>query len=183
MPTPTELYKSAEKLARLLEERDVKIVFAESCTGGLLSAALTRIPGISRYLCGSAVAYQVETKSAWLGISQRLLKNPGPVSVEVARAMAEGALANTPHADIAASVTGYLGPESPEGKDGLVYSAVSMRVEASTRKPFVTEVREHLLAGVSGKQTSATITRLRRDRQIAAAMRVYSQITEILQKQ
>ena len=72
-------------------------MLAESCTGGLVAATLAQIPGISEHLCGSAVVYRAPTKSAWLGIDQRLLDDPaiGPVSAEVTRALALAVLERT----------------------------------------------------------------------------------------
>ena len=67
-----------------------RIVFAESCTAGLLAATLGQIAGVSEVLCGSAVTYRNLTKANWLGIDPALLDNPhiGPVSEIVARQMA-----------------------------------------------------------------------------------------------
>lgn len=121
------VHREAGRLAALLRKADRKIVFAESCTGGLISAAMTAIPGISAFYCGSAVVYQVETKHHWLGVPEATLEKPGPVSRETAVAMAEGVLRITPHADLAASVTGHLGPKAPKRQDGLFYSAVAVR--------------------------------------------------------
>src|SRR5688500_10912110 len=99
MNTQRDLTALAKKLACVLSERKMRIVFAESCTGGLVSNALTRIAGISEWHCGSAVVYQVETKAQWLGIERNILESPGPVSRIVAQLMAEHVLANTPQAD------------------------------------------------------------------------------------
>jgi PncC family amidohydrolase len=182
MTTQSDLNKSAKRLARLIAKHNLKIVFAESCTGGLISAVLTRIPGISAYHCGSAVVYQIETKAAWLGISEKMLKNPGPVSVEVARAMAEGVLAKTPHADVAASVTGFLGPESPPGKDGLVFTAVAIRKESPRSKAFETAVQKHQLETAAKNITATEAKRLRLQRQFIAANSVFEQIIEHLER-
>lgn len=107
-------------LAEALKRTDRRIVFAESCTGGLVSAALVTVPGISAYHCGSAVVYRYDTKTQWLGVRSELLVDPGPVSAEVAEAMARGVLANTPEADVAVSITGDLGPNAPTETDGVV---------------------------------------------------------------
>ena len=104
---------AARRVALLLKAADCKVVFAESCTGGLVSGALTKIPGISNYHCGGVVVYRNETKMAYLGISAAVLKTPGPVSAEVAELMARKVLKKTPEADIAVSVTGHLGPDVP----------------------------------------------------------------------
>jgi PncC family amidohydrolase len=118
---------AARRVARLLRQTGSKVVFAESCTGGLVSGALTRFAGISDYHCGGVVVYRNQTKRAWLDIPAALLEDPGPVSREVAEEMAARVLAMTPEADVAASVTGHLGPNAPAGLDGLVFAAVAWR--------------------------------------------------------
>ena len=120
----------ARQVARLLKQSGRKVVFAESCTGGLVSGALTKIPGISSYHCGGMVVYRNETKQAYLGIAADLLEIPGPVSREVAEQMAQRVLAKTPEADVAAAVTGHLGPGAPPKLDGLVFAAVAWRSPA-----------------------------------------------------
>jgi PncC family amidohydrolase len=90
-----------------------------------VSGALTRIAGISSWHCGGVVVYRNETKRAYLNIPAALLENPGPVSREVAELMAVGVLEKTPEADVAASVTGHLGPSAPPKLDGLVFVAVA----------------------------------------------------------
>lgn len=118
---------AARRVAQLLQASDRKVVFAESCTGGLVSGALTKIAGISSYHCGGLVVYRNETKMAWLDIPAAVLEDPGPVSTAVAELMARGALEKTPEADVAVSVTGHLGPQAPPELDGLVFSAVAWR--------------------------------------------------------
>src|SRR5436305_4877219 len=95
---------AARRVARLLRQSNRKVVFAESCTGGLVSGALTKIPGISNWHCGGMVVYRNETKMAYLGIPATILDNPGPVSTAVAKLMARRVLVKTPEADLAASV-------------------------------------------------------------------------------
>jgi nicotinamide-nucleotide amidase len=118
---------AARCVARLLRQTNRKIVFAESCTGGLVSGALTKIPGISNFHCGGVVVYRNETKQAYLDIPARVLNDPGPVSAEVAELMATNVLKMTPEADLAAAVTGHLGPNAPAKMDGLVFIAVARR--------------------------------------------------------
>jgi nicotinamide-nucleotide amidase len=113
------------RIAALLKQQNLKVVFAESCTGGLVAGALTQVPGISDYHCGGVVVYRNATKRAYLGIPARLLKHPGPVSEVVAREMASRVLQLTPEADIAAAVTGHLGPGAPPELDGVVYLAIA----------------------------------------------------------
>ena len=124
---------AARRVARLLKANNKKIVFAESCTGGLVSGALTRIPGISSYHCGGVVVYRNETKQAYLKIPAAVLVNPGPVSAEIAERMAENVLQMTPEANLAASVTGHLGPNAPPDQDGLVFMAVVHRTDRGQR--------------------------------------------------
>lgn len=130
------VFAAALNLATGLRENGLKIVFAESCTAGLVSATFARIPGISAHHCGSAVVYRLDTKHQWLGVSEALLENPGPVSREVANAMAYGVLKKTPEADIAAAITGHLGPNAPADQDGLVWMAIAYR----TGKPGLTAI-------------------------------------------
>lgn len=123
------LVRVATRVANLLRKTDRKVVLAESCTAGLIAATLSRVPGISEFLCGSFVTYRNASKSVWLNVSADDLDSPevGPVSATVARQMAHGALAETPEADVAVSVTGHLGPGSPPEFDGVAYTAIQAR--------------------------------------------------------
>ena len=112
------------------------LVLAESCTGGLAAAAVVGVPGASEILAGSFVTYQTASKAAWLSVRADLLADPGPVSRKVAAAMAEGAAAKTPHATVAAAITGHLGPAAPPGEDGHLILAVRRG-----RRTRISEVR------------------------------------------
>ena len=90
------------------------ITAAESCTAGLASDFIARIPGASKVLWGSFVVYTPEAKEKMLGVSGELLAEYGPVSRPVALSMAEGALKNS-GAAFAFSITGYAGPAGQEG--------------------------------------------------------------------
>ena len=125
MPQPH--LKLVHEVALLLRQTGSRVVFAESCTAGLVTAALARVPGISESLCGSAVVYRLDTKSKWLEIPAELLADPGPVSDVIARLMAARVLAITPEADLAVSVTGHLGPGAPSDLDGVVYIGAAWR--------------------------------------------------------
>ena len=127
----------ARRVARLLKVSDLKVVFAESCTGGLVSGALTKIPGISNHHCGGVVVYRNATKQAYLDIPADLLEDPGAVSEKVAGLMALRVLEKTPEADIAVSVTGHLGPNAPSDLDGLVFVGLARRAEKASRPPPV----------------------------------------------
>ena len=121
------LEESARQLARQLAETRTRLVLAESCTGGLAAATLAAIPGISQWLCGSAVTYREQSKIDWLGVSAADIARVTAVSAEVARAMAWGVLLRTSEADLAVSVTGHLGPDAPAAYDGLVWLGVARR--------------------------------------------------------
>jgi len=122
---------AARRVAKLLKASGLKVVFAESCTGGLVSGSLTQIPGISEHHCGGVVVYRDETKAAYLDIPPKLLDDPGPVSRQVAELMAQGVLDRTPEADLSAAVTGHLGPNAPKKLDGLVFIAIAVRKPAT----------------------------------------------------
>lgn len=91
--------------------------------------ALADVPGISEHFCGSAVTYRNETKAQWLGVARDHLANPkiGPVSPHVAEQMCLGALERTSEADLAAAITGHLGPNAPVEMDGIVFIATAFR--------------------------------------------------------
>jgi nicotinamide-nucleotide amidase len=96
-----------EQIADLL--RGHRIGLAESCTGGLLAARLTDRPGSSEYVAGGVVSYSNEAKRDLLGVDEALIAEHGAVSPQVARAMAEGALARF-DADVSVAITGIAGP-------------------------------------------------------------------------
>jgi nicotinamide-nucleotide amidase len=104
---------------------------AESCTGGLLAATLTAIPGSSDVFERGFVTYSNAAKSEMLGVPFWLIERHGAVSEDVARAMAGGALTHS-HATLAVSVTGIAGPDggSADKPVGLVYFAAGRRDEA-----------------------------------------------------
>jgi PncC family amidohydrolase len=154
------LLADARRLADALQQLDVKVVLAESCTGGLVAASLAKVPGISDYLCGSAVTYRNDTKHQWLGVSNDKLTRPGPISAIVAREMATGVLAATPEADWSASITGHLGPDAPKRLDGLVYVGIAHR-ETNERAPATLHVS-------TSRRVLCTKTRGQRQQEAAA---------------
>jgi competence/damage-inducible protein CinA-like protein len=106
----------------LCRARGLTMATAESCTGGLVAARLTSVPGSSDVVLGGVVAYANEVKERELGVPAGLIDAHGAVSAEVAEAMAQGARARL-GADIAVAVTGVAGPDggTPEKPVGLVY--------------------------------------------------------------
>ncbi len=121
----------AERAAALLkryEAAGLRIVTAESCTGGLVAALLTEIPGSSAVVERGFVTYSNEAKSEMLGVLPDLIATHGAVSEAVARAMAEGALARS-RADVAVAITGIAGPGgATETKPvGLVHFGLALQ--------------------------------------------------------
>ena len=96
-------------LAQALRERGLKLATAESCTGGLIAAACTAVAGSSDWFERGFVTYSNDAKTESLGVDARLIAAHGAVSEEVARAMADGALAHS-RGQLAAAVTGIAGP-------------------------------------------------------------------------
>src|SRR5262245_29546698 len=108
MFTPVQLF-AAERLLADARKLKLKIATAESCTGGLVAALLTEIPGSSDVFERGVVTYSNAAKQQLLGVPGDLIATYGAVSAETARAMAEGALAHGP-ADLAVAITGIAGP-------------------------------------------------------------------------
>jgi nicotinamide-nucleotide amidase len=113
---------TAELVLSLLRERGLTLATAESCTGGLVSARLTDIPGSSSVFTGGIVAYSDAVKVAELGVPEEVLRKHGAVSAETASAMARGARERL-GVDVAVSVTGVAGPGggTEEKPVGLVF--------------------------------------------------------------
>jgi nicotinamide-nucleotide amidase len=122
------LLSRAEILLAALRSRKLKIVTAESCTGGLIAGLLTEIAGSSDVVERGFVVYSNEAKMSLLGVPANVVELHGAVSEATARAMAEGALRNS-LADIAVSVTGIAGPGggSVEKPVGLVHFGCASR--------------------------------------------------------
>ena len=121
---PQDIEAIAEAVVRQAEAKGLMIATAESCTGGLVSGALTAIAGSSAVLDRGFVTYSNEAKVEMLGVGSDLLASFGAVSESTARAMAEGAVARS-QASITVSVTGIAGPGggSPQKPVGLVHFA------------------------------------------------------------
>ena len=122
------LTAAAADLLEQCRSNDLRLTTAESCTGGLIAACLTAIPGSSDVLERGFVTYSNMAKSEMLDVPVSLIASEGAVSKAVAAAMAEGALARS-HADIAVAVTGIAGPGggSAEKPVGLVHVAAARK--------------------------------------------------------
>jgi len=111
--------------------RGWRLVSAESCTGGLLAARLTEVPGSSNWFEGAFVTYRLSAKTDMVGVAVDLLERHGAVSEPTARAMAEGALSAS-SADISVAITGIAGPDGGDviAPVGTVWFAWAVREEA-----------------------------------------------------
>ncbi len=118
----------AEQVGQRLAARDLRLVTAESCTGGMLAARLTDAAGASSFLVGGVVAYADEVKVRLLAVRPDTLAMYGAVSEQVAFEMARGALAAS-DADLAISITGVAGPDggTADKPVGTVWIAAASR--------------------------------------------------------
>ena len=107
---PSELVEAARKVITANRAIGRRIAVAESCTGGLVSAALTEIPGASDVFEAGFVTYSNDAKHDALKVSTDVLETFGAVSIAVAWSMAQGAIAKT-QADISVAITGIAGPD------------------------------------------------------------------------
>lgn len=125
----------AERLQRLCLERHETVATAESCTGGLITEAITAVPGSSGYFLGGLVTYADAAKVTLLGIPEATISAHGAVSAQVARAMAGGALERL-GASLAVSSTGIAGPDGGSAAKpvGLVYLGLAWVGDADVRR-------------------------------------------------
>ena len=117
-----DIDERARNLLQAACDRDWQIATAESCTGGLLAALLTDIPGCSHAFERGFVAYSNAAKCDLLGIASQKVDDCGAVSRPVAEAMALGALERS-EAHLAVSITGFAGPGGEDDEEGLVHFA------------------------------------------------------------
>jgi len=132
---PPALVDEAARLLEAARARRLRLATAESCTGGLIAALLTEIPGSSDVVERGFVTYSNEAKSECLGVPPELIAAHGAVSEAVARAMAEGAITHS-NADIAVSVTGVAGPGGGTAAKpvGLVHLAAARKGGATLHR-------------------------------------------------
>lgn len=140
-PFSAALRAEAAALLEACRARKLRVVTAESCTGGLIAGLLTEIAGSSDVVDRGMVVYSNDAKAEQLGVPPDLIAAHGAVSEAVARAMAEGALRHA-HAALSIAVTGIAGPGggSPEKPVGLVHFA-------SARQGGATVHERHVLPG------------------------------------
>ena len=148
---PQATLDEARDLLALLQARGLTLATAESCTGGLIAAALTAIAGSSAVVTHGFVTYSNEAKRDMLGVPWGVLEGYGAVSESVARRMAEGALRQS-GADLAVSCTGIAGPggATPGKPVGLVFIGAA-------RKGGATQVLRRVFPGDRTAVRAATV--------------------------
>jgi nicotinamide-nucleotide amidase len=155
-PFPVALLDAARGLLTAARAKDLRIAVAESCTGGLVAALLTEIPGSSEVVERGWVTYSNAAKADELGVPPELIEDLGAVSGPVAEAMAQGAL-NRSMADVVVSITGVAGPDggTAEKPVGLVWFGA-----ASHRSPPHSVERRYGDLGRAGVRLAAVATAL-----------------------
>ena len=134
----TELYNLANRVGLVLKERKLVIVTAESCTGGLLAASITDVPGSSAYFERGFVVYSDIAKQEDLGVKVETLEKFGAVSEQVAEEMVDGALRRS-HATVGVAVTGIAGPtgdskNKPIGTICFAIAGLELPIKAVTMR-------------------------------------------------
>ena len=148
---PDATLDQARGLLTLMEGKGLTLATAESCTGGLIAAALTAIAGSSSVVMAGFVTYANDAKHKMVGVRQESLAEHGAVSAEVAREMAEGARARA-GVSLALSCTGIAGPggATPGKPVGLVFIACA-------REGAATLVERHVFSGDRAAVRAATV--------------------------
>ena len=156
---PPELVEAARKAIEANRAAGRRIAVAESCTAGLVCAALTEVAGSSDVFEAGFVTYSNEAKMALLGISEDVLDTFGAVSIAVAWGMAQGALTRT-RADVAVAITGIAGPGGGSERKpvGTVVFARAQRGESP--KDVVADQRELGDLGRGGVRLQAALCAL-----------------------
>jgi len=156
----------AKRLLDLYRGRGLRVAAAESCTGGLVAAALTAVPGSSDVFECSFVTYSNGAKQKLLGVPTATLRRYGAVSAETAAAMARGALRRS-SADCVVSITGIAGPSggSKDKPVGLVhFAAASRNGKTLARRRLFGNVGRQMVRELSALEALALLARLVRKR-------------------
>lgn len=153
-----------QTLARLViddaRERSLRIVTAESCTGGLVAGALCAVPGASDVFERGFIAYSNRAKQELLGVSGDLIADLGAVSEPIARMMAEGALENS-HAHVSVAITGVAGPGggTPMKPVGTVHFATARANQSVRHTMEMFELGERWDIQIAAVQTALEMLR------------------------
>mgnify|MGYP001619248104 CR=1 FL=1 len=136
-----ELVDAAARVIKANLDIGRRIAVAESCTGGLVSAALTAIPGSSAVFDAGFITYSNEAKIAQLNVDTNLLETFGAVSIATAWGMAQGALAHS-QADIAVAITGIAGPDGGSEQKPVGTVVFARAVKGEDPKDVVADTRQ-----------------------------------------
>ncbi|MCW4460481.1 CinA family protein [Sphingomonas sp. BT-65] len=156
---PSQLVEAGRKVvdANRLAGRTVAV--AESCTGGLVCAAITEIPGSSEVLTGGFVTYSNDAKMAELKVSRDVLETFGAVSVATAWSMAQGALEES-GADVAVAITGIAGPGGGSDKKPVGHVVFARAEKNADPDVIVADTREFGDIGRGGVRLQAALCAL-----------------------
>ena len=156
---PIELIEAARTVIEANRARGKQIVVAESCTGGLVSAALTEIPGSSDVFQAGFVSYSNDAKMAMLSVSLDVLETFGAVSIAVAWGMAQGALEHS-DADTAVAITGIAGPDGGSEKKPVGTVVFARARRGADPKEIVADLKEFGDLGRGGVRLQAALCAL-----------------------
>lgn len=153
-----DLSDLVKTLSDVLRTKNLKLVTAESCTGGMISSLITDLSGSSDILDRGFVTYSNQSKVDMLGVSPLTLDKFGAVSSETAMEMAKGAIKNS-QADLAVSVTGIAGPSggSAEKPVGLVYIGFARRDNEVLAAQYLFEGDRHVVRTAAAKTAIETV--------------------------
>ena len=149
-------------VAALCISRELQCAVAESCTGGMLGASFTRLPGASRWFAGGVVAYDNRIKTQLLGIEPELLHTHGAVSEQAARRMAQG-VRKLLRVHVAVSITGIAGPDgdSPEKPVGFAWIGCALPSAVHARSFQFQGSREQVRRAVCAEALHYLLAQLR----------------------
>lgn len=151
------------EVVRLLKNKGLKICFVESCTGGLLAAALVSVSGASAVMEQSFVTYSDEAKHKLVGVKRKTLKEHGAVSKKTAKEMAKGG-AKAAECPLCVSVTGVAGPDTEEDKPvGLVYVGVCYKGQVKAYKFRLKGTRNEIRKAAVDKALSLVVKTVKKE--------------------
>ena len=127
--------KISQKIVRLLKKKKIKIAFAESCTGGMLSSTITSIRGSSKVFTMGLVTYSNQSKNSILKVPKQIIKKYGAVSIQCCLSMVNN-LSKISESNIAVSITGIAGPSGGTRQKpvGLVYIGIKKSNKVKVNK-------------------------------------------------
>jgi nicotinamide-nucleotide amidase len=157
MPTDSVVHQLAIRVGNKLRDERLMLTTAESCTGGIVAAAITDISGSSDWFERGFITYSNQAKQEMIGVPNDMLDKHGAVSEPVARAMAEGALRNS-RAQVSLAITGVAGPgggtqEKPVGTvifawSNRLHTTVETRLLKGDREQIRIQAATHALRGL-----------------------------------